>query len=249
MIINLLMRKNPDFNSLSEGCLATMLAAGEDIQECYRLLKKAGRNAVGQVLALREGDVFYEWDHYPDGDVYDDETHSQYYYHAHRGTTGEHGHYHTFLRKKGMPASVEPAPYDGLTERPSGNDALAHFIAISMDPPGFPIGLFTTNRWVTGETYYAADDVIAMLDRFRIDHAYPCHVTNRWITSMIALFRPQIEDLLYQRDAKIAGWEKLNPGSDVYEDRDLEITSQMKVDVKKQISAVKTALRERRRAT
>ena len=242
------MSNKLDFTSLGEDRLKTMLAAGEDILDCYRLLKRGGRNAVGQVLGLRDGETFFEWDHYPAGDTFDSVSNSQYYYHAHRGTSGEHGHFHTFLRKKGMPTGIKPAPYGGFTERPTGKDALAHIIAVSMDPPGFPMGLFTTNRWVTGETYYTADDVIEMLDHFEIDHAFPCHETNRWVTGMIKLFRPQIEALLHQRDAKIAGWEKLYPDKDVYEDRDLEITSAQKVDVKKQIAAVRTALQRGQRA-
>ena len=89
--------------------LEDMAAAGAEIMECYRLLRKSDGNVVAEVL--RGHGEFYEWDHYPPGDVYDKETHSQYYYHAHpaelRG--GEHGHFHTFLRPKGMPEGVAPA--------------------------------------------------------------------------------------------------------------------------------------------
>ena len=46
-----------------------------------------------------------------------------------------------------MPKSIKPAPYDGDGERPLGKDALGHFVAISMNSPGKPIGLFTTNRF------------------------------------------------------------------------------------------------------
>ena len=86
--------------------LETMARAGEQILECYRVLEKTGGNVVAEVL--RGQGTFYEFDHYPDGDVYDPETHSQFYYHAHR--EGEHGHFHTFLREKGMPADCRPVP-------------------------------------------------------------------------------------------------------------------------------------------
>ena len=94
-----------------------------------------------------------------------------------------------------------------------------------MNGPGFPIGLFTTNRWVTDETFYPAEDVISMMDRFIMDHTYPCLAVNRWITSMIVLFQPQIEALLRERDRSIERWQAKAPDKDVYEDRDLEITS------------------------
>lgn len=220
--------------------LKAMAEAGSVIEECYRALSKAGANVVGRCLA-HQG-TFYELDHYPKGDVYDPEFHAQYYYHAHRREAGEHGHFHTFLRAKGMPAGCKPVPYGGKAKRPTGDNALAHLIAISMNRPGFPIGLFTTNRWVTDETFYAAQEVIGMLDRFRVDHTHPCLAVNRWITAMVRLFRPQIEALLMARDATIAEWAAGHPDRDVYEDRELEITSIVAIDVPQQIAAVRRHL-------
>ncbi len=235
-----------DWSQVPRERLEAMEAAGAEIKECYRLLEKAGANVVGQCLA-HQG-TFYELDHYPKGDVYDGEFHAQYYYHAHRAEAGEHGHFHTFLRAAGMPEGVAPVAYDGEAERPEGEDALAHFVAISMNAPGFPVGLFTTNRWVTDETFYPAGDVIAMLDRFRVDHTYPCLAVNRWITAMFVLFRPQIEALLNERDRTIAAHAARHPDRDVYEDRALEIASIAEIDVDRQIADVRRALARRNRA-
>jgi hypothetical protein len=69
--------KVDDINSLSREQLEVMLASGERIRESYRVLKKGDANIVGEML--KGGGTFYEYDHYPDGDVYDDETFSQYY--------------------------------------------------------------------------------------------------------------------------------------------------------------------------
>ena len=234
------MSKAPNFKELSTERLEDMARAGEEVREALRVLKKAGANVVGQCLA-NQG-TFYELDHYPEGDVYDDEFASQYYYHAHREETGEHGHFHTFLRAKAMPKSIKPAPYDGDGKRPMGKDALCHFVAISMNSPGMPIGLFTTNRWVTDETYYSAEDTIAMLDLFRIDHTFPCLATNNWISAMVRLFRPQIEMLLWERDDVIARWAEDHPDEDVYENRELEVTSSLDINIDKQIAAVRRAL-------
>lgn len=234
------MKFKTKFDDLPRDRLEIMAAAGAEIQEAYRLLRKSDANVVGQVLA-HQG-TFFEFDHFPKGDVYDSESHSQYYYHAHRGETGEHGHFHTFLRVAGMPEGMEPAPYDGEGERPLGDEALTHFVAISMNRPGFPIALFTTNRWVTGETYYTAEDTIAMLDRFEVEQSYPCVAVNMWITAMMRLFRPQVEALLRERDRKIADWAASHPDTDVFEDRDLEITSALRIDVDHQVAAVERAL-------
>lgn len=222
--------------------LEAMLAAGEQILDCYRLLCKTGDNVVGEIL--RGEGTFYEWNHYPKGDVYDPETHSQYFYHAHptelRG--GEHGHFHTFVRAKGMPEGIEPAPYDGDVDWPKGDDALGHLIGISMDGKGYPIALFTTNRWVTGETWYSADDICRMVVRFDIDHARPSWPANRWVTNMLRLFRPQIYSLLEVRDGAIETWRRKHPDRDAYEDRELEITSREAISVKKQIAEVRAVL-------
>lgn len=234
------MKIKISFADLPRERLEDMHEAGMQVRECYRLLQKAKSNVVGQCLA-NQG-TFYELNHYPKGDVYDRETHGQYYYHAHRKESGEHGHFHTFVRYKGMPPDMQPIPYGGKATRPDGKDALGHLIAISMSRPGFPIGLFTTNRWVTDESFYAADDAIRQLDLFKIDHTYPCLATNMWITAMVRLFRPQIEVLLQERDRQITRWVNMHPDRDVYEDRDLEITSICDIDVDKQISAVESAL-------
>jgi len=234
------MKFKLDFSDLPAERLRAMKAAGDTIEESYRVLLKAGANVVGQCLA-HQG-MFYEDNHYPKGDVYDDETKSQYYYHAHRPESGEHGHFHTFVRAGAIPKGIAPAPYDGPNERPLGKDAICHLVAISMNAPGYPIALFSTNRWVTGETFYTAADVGTILDSFKIDHTFPCWATNRWISAMICLFRPQIEALAAARDRKIAQWKTSRDDNDVYEDRDLEITSLVEIDVDEQVAAVEQAL-------
>ncbi len=232
-----------DFSVLPRARLQAMRAAGEEVLECVRVLEKADLNIVGEVL--RGCGTFYEDAHYPPDDVIDRATHSQYYYHAHRGSDIEHGHFHTFLRAGAIPPAVEPAPYHGAGDRPLGDQAISHLVAVSMDGDGRPIGLFCVNRWVTAETWYAAEDVIAMLDRFAIDHAGPSWPVNRWIGAMLRLFRPQIELLLRQRDEVVRARARAHPETDVYEDRALEITGAVEIGVEQQIAAVHAALLDR----
>ncbi len=223
--------------------LEEMAEAGRLVQECTRVLAKTNDNVVGEIL--RDQGEFYEWDHYPKGDVYDWDSHAQYYYHAHpvelRG--GEHGHFHTFLRPKGMPAGVHPADVADYTPPADPNDALSHLAAFSMDHTGTPIRIFTTNRWVTGETWYTAGDVTQMLDSFVMDLAHPSWPVNIWLTAMVHLFRPQIEELLVQRDQAVSDWAASHPDSNVYEDRDLEITSVSNISIPDQVLAVEDALK------
>jgi hypothetical protein len=227
-----------ELHSLSREELAAMAEAAREVVECHRVLAKTGDNVVGEVLP-RDA-TFYEFDHCPPGDIYDPESHAQYYYHAHRD--GEHGHFHTFVREKGMPEGVEPVVQSEAAYFEQRNDRLCHLVAISMDRRGWPIGLFTTNRWVTTENWYAAADVCRMVARFKIDLARPSWPTNRWVTAMVRLFRPQIETLLHQRDAKVVAWHKTHPDADVFEDRRLDLPSQLKISLDQQIRAVDAAL-------
>ncbi|HEX5337961.1 MAG TPA: hypothetical protein VFW53_05960 [Gallionella sp.] len=234
----------PDFHRLPLEQLQAMQRAGLEILECYRALKKADMNIVGEVLrdSLNKGETFYEFNHYPDDDVYDRETHAQYYYHAHRSEAGEHGHFHCFLRPKGMPAGVAPIDYPATDPWPQGDEALAHLVAIAMDSYGYPTGLFTTNRWVTAEAWYPAEQVIRMLDYFVIDHTFPSWPVNRWISALFVLYRPHIEALLKRRDAVVWDWAEARPGEDVFEDRALDITSQMAISVTETLSQIAQAI-------
>ena len=231
-----------DFSALPSERLRSMYEGGLEVVECHRALAKTSDNLVGELL--RDIETFFEWNHYPDGDVYDTETHSQFYYHAHPQElrAGEHGHFHTFLRPQGMPKGIFPAPVPDFEAPDEANDALSHLIAISMDQFGVPIRLFTTNRWVTGETWYAADDVRPMVDRFLIDHTRPSWAVNRWVSGMVRLFQPQIALLLKSRDDRVAGWATSHAERNVYEDRELEITSVMDVSVDDQVALISAAL-------
>lgn len=211
----------PDLARLPPARLAGMLAAGEEVLECYRVLRKAGLNVVGEVL--RGTRKFREYNHYPKGDVYDRETRSQYYYHAHRGITGEHGHFHTFMRSDDA-------------------EGVVHLVAISMDAYGYPTGLFIPNRWVAAGDWYSVDDMLEMLPRFRIDHAWPSWPVNRWISAMMVLFAPCIEHLLVARDQTLSAWRAMRPGEDLLESRELEILAQTPISVDQTLSKIRSLL-------
>ncbi len=228
-----------DLKDLPVEEIESMATAGAEVMECLMALSKTGDNVVAE--ALKGQGTFYEFNHYPEGDVYDSETHSQYYYHSHR--PAEHGHFHTYLRPMGMPSWIKPAPVPDFTPPEDENDALSHIVAISMDASGLPIKLFTTNRWICGETWYRAEDVSAMIDLFAVTHAQPSWPMNRWVTAMLNLFKPQITELLFERDDTVAAWQKKHPRGNVLEDRDLDITSEMPASLEGQITGVDAALR------
>lgn len=232
------------FRGATAAQLRTMAAAGREVLELQRLFRKTGHNVVGEVL--RGEGTFTEWNHYPDGDAYDPETHAQYYYHAHPPdgrAAGEHGHFHLFLRERGMPSGLAPASGQALPE--GENAVLCHLVAISMDRFGDPIRLFTVNRWVTGDVWYASADVQRMLAAFRMEVVRPNLAVNRWITEMAVLFRPQIEALLEARDQAVETWRRRHPGRDIFEDRELEVASTIDISVGRQVERVDRLLARR----
>ncbi len=227
-----------DFARLPAARLSRMVGAAEEALEIARLLAKTGDNVVGELI--KNAGTFYEWNHYPDGDVYDAETGSQFYYHAHPANlrTGEHGHFHTFLRPAGMPAGIAPARVPDFVPPKEPNDALCHLIGISMDDLGAPICLFTVNRWVTGEYWYDGADILPMLDRFEISHTQPSWPVNRWLVAVLRMFRPQIEALIRARDGTVAAWQG---EENVFDDRGLEVTSWCRISLVEQATALDAA--------
>lgn len=219
-------------HGLSRESMQRMAEAAVESVACMESLHQADSNVVAEVL--RGCPDFTEWDHYPAEDVYDPASHAQYYFHAHPPDDRDEpdfGHFHTFLRPKGMPAGIRPAPVPDLTVPAGENDALSHLVAVSVTPAGLPHRLFTTNRWVTGETWYKAADVIAMLGRFSIELDTPSRHLNKWLTSMLVVFGPQIERLLIERDEVIDRWQADHPEANVFEDRRLEITSSLEISL------------------
>ena len=139
---------------------------------------------------------------------------------------------------------AEPAPLPDFEPPKGENDALSHLIAVSCDKQGIPTKLFTTNRWVTGEIWYSAEDVIRMLNYFVIDHVRPSWAVNLWLSNLIVLFRPQIRALITGRDEVVEAWRAEHQSENVYEDRGLEVTSESEISVPDQIAAVREALKK-----
>ncbi len=75
-----------------------------------------------------------------------------------------------------------------------------------------------------------------------MDLASPSWPVNIWLTAMLRLFRPQIMELVWERDATVANWQKEHPNVDAFEDRGCDITSVRKISVAAQNKRVNEAL-------
>ncbi len=219
---------------LSTSRLIDMQIAGEEILRWEGILDKTGTNVIKEVI--RQQGPLDKFKHYPQNDIIDPETYSQYYYHRHR--EGEHGHFHVFLHRNGMPKTVT------LSTSPI-TLPYAHIIAISMNDSGNAISLFTTNQWVTGEDWYTAVEVAHMMEYIKIGHAYPSWPTNQWMNAMMRLFYPQILYLIHKRDDVLTFWNQKHPGMHIFDNHDLEILSEQPISVDLQMEVIADILRAR----
>jgi hypothetical protein len=263
-----------ELDRLSQIALVSMSKHGRAVLAAEQELAASGSSVL--IAALDGADAVYEWQHYPRDDVYDPQSHAQYFYHAHPASermgvgrdAREHGHFHTFLRGRGMPQGVRPLvmPELAIADNPAapkaplmpsaphhsdGEDAdpWSHLVGIAMDASGKPLRFFTTNRWVTGETWYPANDVAGMLDRFSLGPVAPSPPLNRWVAGMLGLYKPMLAQLLATRDTKVMDWRRRRRAKvHVFEDRRLEVISTLEIDLPRQIDAVERALSRRESA-
>lgn len=187
--------------------LEARLQAWREALYCESILAKSG---LGIVTALLPPEPPALMRHYPDGDVYDPASGAQYYYHCHAPDPArdEHGHFHCFIRPGGADGPIH------------------HLIAAGIDANGRLARLFTVNRWVTGDVWMPAEDLIPLLDRFDVQLAKPDYLVNRWLTAVLALHRDDIAELLRERDRVVASQAANRPMAEMLEDRALEYLSE-----------------------
>ncbi len=117
----------------------------------------------------------------------------RFFYHTHSAPQrlgDEHGHFHIFV-----PPPRRPGRTPGL---------FSPLIGITVDARGMPLRLFTTNRWVTDETWQGTSSLERHLRRPVLHGAEPADVA-RWLDNLLVLFADDIAALLHARDRRLAG--------------------------------------------
>lgn len=147
--------------------------------------------------------------HYPARDVVDAAAGTRFYYHAHRLADPEHGHFHLFVH--GQRAGE-----------------FMHLAALSLDVNGQPMRWFTTNRWVTGEHWRPAAQLVPHLRRWQVRTGGRLAPVATWLRAMVALYADELAQLLRERDARMApllqGRSRAGREA-VLEDRSLDVIS------------------------
>ncbi len=192
------------------------------LQACAR----SGRGLLNDVLGTQP--AFAEWQHYPRNDAVDPQSGYRFYYHAHAAAQlarDEHGHFHVFAPR----AALAP-----------GQPAHAHLFALSVNAQGWPTRVFTTNRWVTAEHWEDARWSLRALRGLDLSRARPRRVAG-WVQNMACLFAPQIQEVIRQRDLRIAQRAQRQALQQVLEDRRTHIVSQCQIDLARQFRFLQDA--------
>lgn len=155
--------------------------------------------------------------HYPARDVSDAVAGTRFYYHAHpsqRYPRDEHGHFHMFGYGLGRNGSGASGP------------DFFHLAGLSLDAKGQALRWFTTNRWVTGEHWYAADRIVKMLPQFEVRTHGRLSPVATWLSAMVRLFAPQIAAMVRQRDTVMAPHIARLGREAALEDRKLDVVTE-----------------------
>lgn len=192
--------------------------ASQTLISALQDLAQAGQNPVTAVL--QNGTPVPDA-HYPAGDLVDTSSGFRYYYHCHAASAWkrrEHGHFHLF--------------------RESG-DHFHHLVAISADTHGLPVRAFTTNRWVTGESWRHGDTVQKDLDTIQLPADGPFVAVNRYLVGLIGLFRDNLHRLITARDQRLLELGTNGRSRDrILEDRRIHVLSQTPLNLLESFDAV-----------
>jgi hypothetical protein len=184
--------------------------AGRLVYDCLLEMGEAGSNPVLEVIPADAAVV--EQTHYPAPWLDFNGGPLRAYYHCHPQPTrivGEHGHFHLFAR-------TSPKQW-------------THLGALSMDPQGQPRVLFSTNRWVTDESWLTAE-ALQRMPLPELDSSALAPV-ERWLYAMVHLFHEQFIELWWMRDDRLTGIIATHPQEDMLENREYYVLSQISIDL------------------
>ncbi len=108
----------------------------------------------------------------------------------------------------------------------------AHIVAISMAPSGWPQALFTVYLWAIGDAYEPAENLKRYARRFQIEESRGDLRVIRFVNLVFRLFLPEIEQIQEEKAATLAAFQVAHPHVNPFEERALEITSRVEIDVR-----------------
>ncbi len=195
-------------------------SARESFIRCLLELAENETNPVLQVISCDK--AVEENKKYPADLLQFNQSGWRAYYHCHPATRagnhnfpGEHGHFHIFVRTKNEP------------------EEWAHLVALAMDDMGQPLGWFTVNQWVTGESWQDAE---LLADKLRdIPYDSQTELTECWLLSLLSLDKNSVRELLKNRDKILNKMKNLADGIDIRQNKDIYLLSETTINLKEQL--------------
>ena len=203
-----------------------MTAAAESLLASLLEMAELESNPVLQVIDLAKPLQVNK--KYPTGLLQFNQTGWRAYYHCHPASRagnhrfkGEHGHFHIFVR---------------LENPADKTEKWSHLAALAMDNMGQPLGWFTVNQWVTGETWQSAATLIPLLKGVPYDKQ--TSLIEGWLLSLVVLSRDVIIQALQMRDMLL---EKRQLSSskedyDIKQDKELYLLSETSINLQDLLS-------------
>jgi hypothetical protein len=208
--------------------LARMHLGADKLLNATLALQERQQSVLSQLMP--KSGIFTLWDHYPKAEVIDSAHASQYYYHSHRTSAREHGHFHLFGLLHADGSRRDPSAAWQSDEAPS------HLIAIGMSPQGLPIKVFCPNQWVTKGHWLPAHVVLKQLDQFVVRGPARWSHISHWLTGFVMLFRPQIAAALRARDIHAQQLRQKRRWRSFWADETIEVINYIPVDLHQQIA-------------
>lgn len=208
---------------MTDAIFGSINTAAESLAGCLLEMAEAETNPILQIIDPYTR--IEENKKYPPGLLQFNESGWRAYYHCHPSTRtgnhrfeGEHGHFHIFIRCE------------------NEIEVWSHLVALAMDNMGQPIGWFTVNQWVTGETWQDADILINQLKV--IPYNKQTTLTERWLLSLLVLNQDKITTILYERDKLINELQDADANKKIKQDKSIYILSETNLNLKKLLNDI-----------
>ena len=191
---------------------ATLSRPGPHRDDLRRLLEELDRDGTTVMDLVREGRPQVPWTLYPgEYGIFDRGRGSQFYYHAHEGTTHEAGHFHTVRLF---------------------TDYTVHLIGISVNQAGWPQALFTLNLWAIGDVWATPEQLKSYARAFRVESPKADPRLLRFINLVFGALELEIEALQDEKARAMEAYRAAHPNLNPFEDRSLEILSRAEIDLR-----------------
>lgn len=197
--------------------------AAESLVTCVLEMAEAETNPV--LLVIDPDLPLEENKKYPADLLQFNHTGWRAYYHCHPANRagnhrfqGEHGHFHIFVR-----TAKEPEKW-------------SHLVALAMNNMGQPLGWFTVNHWVTGETWVNSEILSNYLqtipyDQLEHQELNTFNIVERWLLALLAVSREQVKVVLHERDKILQQKEQNQTELNIKQDKGIYLLSEIPINL------------------